>query len=138
MSKVLATAKKSARELIACTVACLFLFQALVSGAQIAHDSVAADGAQTSVLVASAFCDAGADTRDDGRAPAQHHRQHCALCGVANRDALLHAVALVATIAVLAVPRSDAAPVSFAHGELSPPPLGWTSSWSSRAPPSIS
>lgn len=85
------------------------------------------------------ICDGGA--HDGGKTPAQQHhgQQHCALCCFGNRDFVHQSVALIATVIVLIPPTTqDARARAPDLEELAPPPLGWISSWSSRAPPSFS
>ena len=92
----------------------------------------------SSIAMAGEVCLANAD--DGGKAPKpnhQHHR-HCAVCVASNRDFPLPASALIAAVVAFIPPPPDEAPPRFSRDELAPPPLGWTSSWSSRAPPSFS
>jgi len=98
---------------------------AAVSGAKV----------DASVTMAGKLC--RIDTGDDN-APAQsgpHH--HCTLCSNGNYDEAV-AVADLAKVIFVFVPRSDEAPRWFVHDDPSPSPPGWTSSWSSRAPPVLS
>jgi hypothetical protein len=126
------------RDLIAGVVAFSFCLQVLGlvlpnrPSLSLGGDAVAA--AFSSGLI----CDGGG--HDGGKTPAQqHHGQHCALCGLGARDFVLQSVALVATAMVLIPPKiQDARAWAPDLDELAPPPLGWISSWSSRAPPSFS
>jgi hypothetical protein len=121
-------------------VACLFLLQALAfvfsSNGRIAFAS--GDG-EASIAMAGEICHAGAhDSADSGKAPAPHgHHHHCALCAVGNHHHAVYTIAILASVIIILTPRSNDAPALFVHDELAPPPLGWTSSWSSRAPPPI-
>ncbi|PWB84262.1 MAG: hypothetical protein C3F11_02275 [Methylocystaceae bacterium] len=127
------TVRTSAREALVRIVACLLLLQATVfTTAQSAHGFLAGDGAIGVASAPGEFCEA------DDKAP-QHHRhhhdRHCALCIVGNRDVPFHAIALTATIVALALQQPDAASAPFFHDEPASSPAGWSSSWSSRAPP---
>ena len=90
-----------------------------------------AHGAAAPGLSASALC---AAARDSDGAPVTHHigEHHCVLCS--DRDAEPAALAPAAAPVAL---RPDGV-ASIGARALSPraPPLGWASSWSSRAPPS--
>jgi hypothetical protein len=129
-----------ARGRVAYPVACLFLLQmfsfVLLPNARAAFS----DRVPTAALsMAGELCDARA--HDGGKAPApSHHRhQHCTLCVAGNRDLSLDdAGVLIATVIVLALPRSDAAPAWVGRHEFEPWLPGWMSSWSSRAPPFLS
>jgi len=136
MRKVDLTARKSAAHFIAGAVACLFLLQ---SFAFIASNTEAASASGRLGAALSFTVDiCGADHAGDKDRP-DHHRPHCALCITSNRDlSLSGAVALVATILVLALPQSDGVPAWIRRDDPTPAPVGWASSWSSRAPPSFS
>jgi len=129
-----------AREMVAYPVACLFLLQILSFVLLPNARAVFSDGVPAAALsMAGELCDAGA--HDGGKAPApRHHRhQHCTLCVAGNRDLSLDDVGvLIATIIVLALPRSEAAPALAGRHEFEPSLPGWMSSWSSRAPPFLS
>jgi hypothetical protein len=128
------------RVLVTGVIALFFLVQTLAfvfsQNGRIAFSND--DGGASSIAMAGEICHAGPD--DGGKAPGpnhEHHR-HCALCTASNRDISLPALSLIAAVIVFIAPPSDEAPARLIHDELAPPPLGWTSSWSSRAPPSIS
>lgn len=92
-------------------------------------------GASTSV--AGEYCDARLE--NGGKIPAHSgHRRSCILCIVCDRDQTFDALALLAGVIVVLAPRSYDAPARFDAGDLAPSPLGWASSWSSRAPPHFS
>lgn len=136
MTSTLPAAKKTWREFVAVAAACLFLIQALSfiysSRAMFSHDSGIA------IAAAGEFC--SPERGDGGKAPAQrhHHDQNCVLCGGGNRAEALADVGLVATVIVLALLQPADAPTWFPRDALTPTPLGWTSSWASRAPPAFS
>jgi hypothetical protein len=137
MGNVRLTGRKSAREFIAYAVVCLFLLQALAfvfsSNGRVAF---ASGDAGASIAMAGEICYVAPD---GGKAPAPHsHRHHCTLCSLAHQDKAMDVVAILATVMVVLSPRSNDAPAWFVHDELTSSPLGWTSSWSSRAPPFFS
>ncbi len=94
--------------------------------------------ADASIAMAGEICHASSD--DAGKAPAQPARhQHCALCSIGNHAHELDPVVLVASIVIVPAPGSgdgNARGWSLFDNLLSLP-IGWTSSWSSRAPPPI-
>ncbi|WP_442755626.1 DUF2946 family protein [Methylocystis sp. JAN1] len=126
-----------ARALLSSVVAGLFLVQVLAfvvsSNGRVAFSS--GDGG-VSIAMAGEIC--GGKIDDGNRQPAQPHHHHCALCSIGNYDDTVDAVADLAKVIIVLAPGSDAAPTWFIHDELAPLPLGWTSSWSSRAPPALS
>ncbi|MBG0810782.1 hypothetical protein IY145_15525 [Methylosinus sp. H3A] len=125
--RTVSSIRRPARRLLACATVFLALLQAvaLLGSAARAH---AASGPG---LSASALC---AAARDSGDRPIAHHigEHHCVLCS--DRDAEPPAVAPAAAPMLV---RPDGV-ASIGARALSPraPPLGWASSWSSRAPPS--
>jgi len=127
-----------ARSLLSSAVAGLFLLQILAfvvsSNGRIAFSS---GDAGASIAMAGEIC--GAKTDDGGKAPAQpSHHHHCALCSVGSDDDGVDAVAHLAKVIIVLTPRSDDATTWCVDDDLAPFPLGWTSSWSSRAPPVLS
>jgi hypothetical protein len=132
------TARKPARAFIAGAVACLFLLQTLAfvftSNGRIAF---ASGDAGASIAMAGEICQAKTDA--DGKTPAPHsHHHRCTLCSLGHRDQATDVVALLASVIAVLAPRPDNTPAWFVHDEFTPFPPGWTSSWSSRAPPSFS
>ena len=126
-----------ARALFSSVVAGLFFMQVLgliVSSSGCVTFS--SDDTGVSVAMAGEYC--GGKTHDGDRQPAQPSYHHCALCSIGYYDDAVDAVANLAEVIIVLTPRSDAAVAWFIHDELAPPPLGWTSSWSSRAPPAFS
>ncbi|MGO9768968.1 MAG: DUF2946 family protein [Roseiarcus sp.] len=92
--------------------------------------------AGASIAMAGEICHAKPD--DSGKSPAQPARHHyCTVCSIANNAPAVDAIALAAGVVIVFAPRSDDAPTWFHRDYLSPLPVGWTSSWSSRAPPSF-
>ncbi|WP_400770594.1 DUF2946 family protein [Methylosinus sporium] len=115
---------------------CLLLSEALTFVITMTRHSAFsnADGG-ASIAAAGDYCDARPDS--GGRHPA-HSSDHsnCALCIVSDRDPTFDAVALVASAIAILLPWPHDAPARFDIGDgAPPPPLGWTGSWSSRAPP---
>ncbi len=127
-----------ARALVAGGIALFFLVQTLAfvfsPNGRIAFSN---GDAGASIAMAGEVCHAGSD--DSGKTPAPNHKhhRHCALCAADNRHLALPAFVLIAAVVVFTAPRPDDAWAPFSHDELTPLPLGWTSSWSSRAPPPI-
>ncbi len=136
MATVWPLTRGAARGLFAGAVACLLFLQALAfvfsANGRIAF---ASGGVGASIVLASEICHAAPD---GGKAPAPHsHHHHCALCAIGKHQNAVDASVILASVIVMLTPRSNDALAWFAHDELAPPPLGWTSSWSSRAPPPI-
>ncbi|WP_159289098.1 DUF2946 family protein [Methylosinus sporium] len=127
----------STRALIASTVACVCLLQAFIlvmsMQGRFAHAS-AESGVAVSV---SDYC--RANTHGGGEGSTQHdHSQCCILCSSSVYGGLSRFAAVVCKIAFFPAPRT-AAEIGWRF--LDDPVaqlVGWTSSWSSRAPPSIS
>lgn len=138
MQSTAAIAQERARDLIACAVACFLFLHAwapfLPSSGKLSLPESAPGAA---ISISGQFCDGDAHHGND--APSQEHRQHCVLCSVGARDIALYAAALIVTIVYLVLPRFEAGPLRARRGDdAAPPPIGWISSWSSRAPPSFS
>jgi hypothetical protein len=131
--------RRSARAIVAGVVACLLALQgfalAASAGSLSRADRLVGCSAATLDIDAAGVAAAG----DEG--PSHGHREHyecCAFCAAGGRDALLLLLPLalvaiavlgpVAQVFVLRAPRDDSAAK----------PLGWASSWSSRAPPFFS
>ncbi|TDX60610.1 hypothetical protein EDE12_11951 [Methylosinus sp. sav-2] len=121
--------RRPARRLLACATVILALLQAVALFGSIARAH--GDVGFSSALSASALC---AAARDSDGTPLAHHagEHHCVLCS--DRGAEPPALAPIAAPLSL---RPDGV-ASIGARALSPraPPLGWASSWSSRAPPS--
>ncbi|WP_400767860.1 hypothetical protein [Methylosinus sporium] len=113
------------RAFVSALALCLFALQAFVAASLVrAHDASAAG------VSASAYC----EPHRDGAPPAEREHAPCCILCVSGRD-----------LPSLAEPPSEepilAPPVAFAfvaYASTAPPrrvPVGWASSWSSRAPP---
>ncbi len=136
MATVWPLTRGTARGFFAGAVACLLFLQALgfvfSSNGRIAFASGAVG---SSIIMADEICHAAPD---GGKAPAPlSHHHHCALCAIGKHHQAAYAVAILASVIVALAPRSNDAPARFVHDDLAPSPLGWTSSWSSRAPPPL-
>lgn len=130
-------AKRLARGFAAAVLMCLILLEALsfVIGAK--RHSAFSNGDLGASIATGEYCDAQLD--NGGRLPAHSsHQRNCALCIVCDRDQTFDAaVALLASAFIVLAPRPHDAPAWFEARDLAPSPLGWTSSWSSRAPPHV-
>lgn len=126
------------RALVAGVMTLLFVVQIAFLQVSPLRSTVEATGAGPAVAasIVDEIChtDGGAAPGEDKNAPCSH----CVLCGSASRlDAALLLPLRVAILLTL-VP-APASPTSWAlETPLAPRPLGWTSSWSSRAPPYFS
>ncbi|HEY8065548.1 MAG TPA: DUF2946 family protein [Methylosinus sp.] len=126
--RTVSSMRGTARRLLACATVFLALLQAVALLGSMAR----AHGAASAGLSSSELC---AAARDSDGAPIAHHigEHHCVLCSdrTAEPPALAPATAPVGL-------RPDGV-ASIGARALSPraPPLGWASSWSSRAPPSV-
>jgi hypothetical protein len=130
--------RETPRALVAGSMALLFLVQTLIfvfsTNGRLAF---ASGDAGASIVMAGEICHAGPD--DSGKAPAQPaHHHHCTLCTISHLHHAVFAVGILASVIALLTPQSDEAPTRLIPDDLAPPPLGWTSSWSSQAPPSLS
>ncbi len=116
------------RALVAAVAACLFFLQGLGALAT-AH----AHSAPAGVALTLAPCHDAAK----GEAPAapRHEHSDCCLSCEASARQLILAVALLSGVAALLPPESEAAAAMPPQSDIRPPPIGWASSWSSRAPP---
>jgi hypothetical protein len=101
------------------------------------HSAFSNGDVGASISVAGEYCASRLD--NGGNRPAHpRHQRDCALCIVCDRDQTFDALALLASVIVVPAPPAQDAPARFDPGALAPSPLGWTSSWSSRAPPAFS
>lgn len=131
-------AGRLARGFIANAAVGLFLLQALALGfSPNGRVALASGDAGTSIAMAGEICQAKTDP--DGKTPApRSHHHYCTVCSVGNHDQTKDAVAFLVSIIVVLAPLSEDTLSWFVRVDLTPFPLGWTSSWSSRAPPSFS
>jgi Protein of unknown function (DUF2946) len=138
MVKLLPILQKMPRTLLPSVVVSLFLLQTMAFVFSSAGRAAFSSGvAGASIAMAGEICRAKSD--DGGKAPAQpSHHHHCALCSVGNDDDVVDVVADFAKVIIVLTPRSGDAPAWFVQDYPAPSPLGWTSSWSSRAPPVLS
>ncbi len=137
MGKHRSKSGRAAHALGASGIALLFLVQTLAfilsPTGRIAFSSSAAGA---SIAMAGEICHANSDDGDKTQAqPARHH--HCALCKVGNSAHEADAISLTPSVViVLALLSRDGNAPGWPHAECLPSfPVGWTSSWSSRAPP---
>jgi hypothetical protein len=139
MGKNRSTAGGTERALVTSVVALLFLVQTLAfilsPTGRIAFSSSAAGA---SIAMAGEICHINSD--DSGKTPSQPSRHHhCALCTVGNCAHEADALSLTPSVAMaLALPSRDEDAPGWPYADDLPSlPVGWTSSWSSRAPPPI-
>jgi hypothetical protein len=129
----------SARRIIAGVLLCLCFLQALglSVSSNLQHGSFNVSARGFVAATGGLSCVAHAD--DD--APNQEHRDHaqcCVFCATSGRDALLLLVFAFLTETAFLTPEKSPSVVGFLLNDMDEHPLGWASSWSSRAPPSIS
>lgn len=131
-------AKRPTSRIAVAALVCLLLSEALsfvITTTRHGAFSNADGGA--SIAAAGDYCDARPE--NGGRLPA-HSNDHsnCALCIVSDRDPTFDAIALVASAIATPPPGPHDVPSRFDMGDVAASPLGWTGSWSSRAPPRFS
>jgi hypothetical protein len=133
--------KSAARDIFAGMVACLFFLQVLASLASVNRNAgtfgsgVAVDGRSTMGVLCA---DASVAEGRDHVLPDSNGREHglcCSACALGSRDAALIAILPFIVSTLLFAPVLDAAPAARTPDDRPPTLLGWTSSWSSRAPP---
>lgn len=129
--------KGMARAFFSSVVAGLFLFQILTFVISSGPPASLAGDAGASIALTGELC---LGVTDNGGKPPAHpnHHHHCALCPTGHYDDSVEALADLAKVIGVLTPRSDAAPKRHIPDDLTPSPAGWTSSWSSRAPPAFS
>ncbi len=128
-----------ARVVIAAVVACLIVLQSFALAASPAFAGSARDPVSHSAAISAdgGHCDA---PRGD-KAPAQGHCDHshcCILCRADGRDASSVIIAASLVVLVYSAPEASLSAARFTKNDFVEHPIGWTSSWSSRAPPAIS
>ncbi|WP_457796517.1 hypothetical protein [Methylocystis sp. S23] len=109
-------------------MACLFFLQAIAVARAAPVDAGFAGQ--------PVFCAAN-ESPDGPPAPAHHaHGEHCLICAAAG---VAQPVRTIVAIMAATIERSAPSPQEWRQRDECPPPVsGWTSSWSSRAPPSFS
>jgi hypothetical protein len=141
MISIAVNLRKKASAFAACAAVYIFLLQGLAAASfQHSRGPFFDDAASASASAAGQLCDAQGASHGTDQTPAQHRHQfhHCALCGVGGRDALWHPVATITSVIVLAFSPSEPSPAWIRRDEPRRRPLGWRSTWSSRAPPFVS
>ncbi|OAI22679.1 hypothetical protein A1351_04095 [Methylosinus sp. R-45379] len=124
--------------MIARALACLLMLQGFIAaaGPTLAEQTRDVAGWTEAHATTSELCN-----RQSGERPSGDHSscEHCVLCMLGARSAasIVAAIWNAATIVLAADLHSHAPPRSTDAAKLSTP-LGWASSWSSRAPPSFS
>lgn len=127
------------RAIIAGAIACLFLLKGLALAAspglmEIAHGG---GGSIVDAAVVGKHCDAhggeGAPLHGD-----HSHSQCCIFCAASGRDASFSVVAAFLATVIYLMPEAAVSTVRFFTDDPDGRPIGWTSSWSSRAPPFFS
>jgi hypothetical protein len=130
------------RSLMAIVFAFLFLIKCLALA--IAPSFMGKSHGLDAPFVAALGLNENCDASRDAAAPIQRHHDHsqncmsCTFCAAGGRDILPLFVAVL--LGVHANPSSTAAfsIASYFSGERRGDPIGWTSTWSSRAPPTFS
>ena len=99
-----------------------------------APDSASANG---SLIASTINGDCHAPGGEKSPAQGRHdHSQCCILCSASARDSgELLAAAILLGLATYSAPEPTLHFIHFSNVDFNVPPLGWTSSWSSRAPP---
>ena len=130
----------SARAIIAIVLVGLFVLQGLVFSVP-SHVRLVHGGTNPDVLawIGGEHC-IYPDAHGDGKpAPEQHDHSQCYIrCAFNDQGGSFHQLATLASSIVFPAPRATAPIIRFAFYPSVGRPLGWVSSWSSRAPPSFS
>ncbi|WP_159731843.1 hypothetical protein [Methylosinus sp. Ce-a6] len=73
-------------------------------------------------------------------APTQEHSGHflCCIGCLNSRDASAFALAVLFGVVAYSSPKAAISTIRFSMADSGSPPLGWATSWSSRAPPFVS
>lgn len=124
----------SLRSVMASVTLCLFLLQGLATSIPSLLVGDAAAGVTASID--GRFC----KTHFGDGAPAQDHRSHalCCIGCVSNRDASPLFFAALFSIDAYSLPEAVVSSARFSMANSRGPPVGWITSWSSRAPPLFS
>lgn len=124
------------RAVIAGVVTLLLVLQGLVFAGSAALARTAGDGVSPSVVASASHCIPSSGDTD----PAKRHADHslcCIFCNANVRDATFIGVAAFLVAMTVAVGAAAATVVRPNRDDFDKHPTGWTSSWSSRAPPSF-
>jgi len=129
----------SARVVIAAVVVCLIVLQsfALATSPAFAGGARGPASHGAAISAVGGHCDA---LRGD-KAPAQgrcDHSQCCIFCRADGHDASSVIMAALFTVLIYSAPEASLSAARFTKNDFVEHPIGWTSSWSSRAPPAIS
>lgn len=129
----------SARPLVAIVVALLVVLQGLAAiGSFLAHSGRGDGGTSFVTSFLGATCAADAHGDDKSPAPGRDRSQCCVLCGARDFDgASFHDVAQGA-VAIIPLSRALATIARWFDDASISAPIGWASTWSSRAPPYFS
>ncbi len=132
MEKFRTSPRPFLRALVAAVAACLLFLQGL-GGLAASHAHQSPAGATLTL----APCHVVTQDLAKGQAPAapRHEHSECCLSCEASDRSLLLAVALLSGVAALLAPAGEATALTPPQSEVRSPPIGWASSWSSRAPP---
>lgn len=138
MAKLWPGLRRMARAPVTHGIVALFLLQTLAfvfsSNGRVVF---AGADAGSSIAMAGEICQSMA--RGDGEPPARPtHHHHCTLCSAGGDGQAENVAAFLARVILVLAPRSDAAPAWPLRNDAASFPTGWTSSWSSRAPPPLS
>ncbi|PWB82971.1 MAG: hypothetical protein C3F11_09085 [Methylocystaceae bacterium] len=119
---------------------CVIALQSVALGLSAQGSAFRAAAEQSVILAATGEqCNVGAVDVGNGPAPMPHdHAQCCILCMSQQSAEVLASTAIVIARAVFSWPRAVSATVCYFREDAGGIPLGWTASWSSRAPPSFS
>jgi hypothetical protein len=128
MGRKCAHSSFAARAIIASIVACLIALQALIITGCPHHFASGHDGA--------GICTFHAGDKN----PAHGHDDHsqcCLFCAASRQAASLLFLGALISVITYFTPAANVSPIRLFAGDFDGPPTGWTSSWSSRAPPPI-
>ncbi len=120
--------------LVATLIACLVFLQSFSLLGPAASAWPQGAGAHAVAQRAASHC---LDAQTPG-IPARQHHDHsdcCVFCSGGNRDASADVVAILVSFVIFFAPRTDGSVRVVIRHDLVPRPIGWASSWSSRAPP---
>lgn len=123
----------STHAVVASVAATLIVLQGLVFAASV-NAPFAQKSHQTVVVSLSEYC--GAQGGDGVPAPGRHDHSHCCfVCAGSGRDASPLVMAALISVVIYSAPEAIASVVRLVVDEPDRRLIGWTSSWSARAPP---